>query len=177
MSISALHLAGRRCRNPRDRDKHLKNSKDRYKVLESEFSSVIHSFKIFQQLIFHIPTLLRDTSTVLGAVARRDSCLRQYLRILLYSRVHLLSLLVFSCSLSFKEEFWLMMCHILSVSTADYTAYTVCCTWAAGCNSTSEQPLRTVCAAAVTQQVYITLQGDHYICTHQRQCLAPDDSK
>lgn len=116
MSTAALLLAGRSCRSPRDRDKHLKNSKDRCKVVESEFSSVIHAFQIFQQLIFHIRTLLRDTSTGLGAAARKDSCLRQYLRTLRYSRVHLLSLLVSSCSLSSKEEFWLMMCHILSVS-------------------------------------------------------------
>lgn len=76
-----------------------------------------------------------------------------WVHLLQCSRCHLLYLLLFFSSLPlFKEESWLTIRHTVSVSMADCTVYTVCCTWAAGCNSTSKQPLRAPCPEAITQQ-------------------------
>lgn len=76
-----------------------------------------------------------------------------WVHLLQYTRLHLLPLLVFLSSLSlFKEEFWLMICHVMSASVADKPANTVSCTWAAGCYSISKQPVRALCPAAVTQE-------------------------
>lgn len=90
-----------------------------------------------------------------------------------YSRCHLLSLLVFFSSLSpFKQQFWSMICHLISLSMAAYTMYTVLYM-----SCRAQFHLKTTHPAASTLQHLHHLAERWWTSGHQGQGLAPDDCK